>query len=129
MRQRTRHKTGYVGGRGQSSSSRPSPDILRERQISTVTGYMSSKYLSLKDPRLLLSYPPWMRRIIWFNLLTVTLTPLFSLYGILSTPLNTMTLFFSVTYYIWNMIGAQARDFVQLHRYSYDILTLTLYSP
>lgn len=47
----------------------------------------------------------WMRNVIWFNLLVVTITPLVSLYGILTTPIHRFTAIFCVVYYVFNMIG------------------------
>ncbi|KAK7696572.1 hypothetical protein QCA50_001230 [Cerrena zonata] len=47
-------------------------------------------------------------RIIWFNLITVILTPLLSLYGILTTRVTSQTLIFSIVYYVWNMLGITA---------------------
>lgn len=47
----------------------------------------------------------WADRIIWFNLLVVTGTPLISLYGIFTTAFNPATVTFCVAYYVFNMIG------------------------
>ncbi|KAJ3483709.1 hypothetical protein NLI96_g6129 [Meripilus lineatus] len=55
----------------------------------------------------------WIRQIIWFNLLTVLTTPLLSLYGVLTTTSNSNTIFFSIAYYILNMIGVTAGKFAQ----------------
>jgi hypothetical protein len=44
-------------------------------------------------------------RIIWFNLLVVTITPILSLYGLLTTRVNYSTVVFCISYYIFNMIG------------------------
>ncbi|KAI0685994.1 delta 9-fatty acid desaturase protein [Cytidiella melzeri] len=46
--------------------------------------------------------------VIWFNLLVVTLTPLLSLYGLLTTPTHHATLVFCVLYHVFNMIGVTA---------------------
>ncbi|KAI0079751.1 delta 9-fatty acid desaturase protein [Panus rudis PR-1116 ss-1] len=45
------------------------------------------------------------RRVIWFNLLVVTFTPLAALWGLLSTSFNRNTLAFSSACYVWNMLG------------------------
>lgn len=47
----------------------------------------------------------WADRIIWFNLLVVAITPLVSLYGILTTPFDAATAVFCVACYVCNMIG------------------------
>ncbi len=53
------------------------------------------------------SWSNWTKEIIWFNLIVVTTTPLISLYGIFTTSWNSKTLGFCVSYYVFNMIGAQ----------------------
>lgn len=47
----------------------------------------------------------WAREIIWFNFLVVSLTPLISIYGLCTTPVKSWTVAFSVSYYVFNMIG------------------------
>jgi len=47
----------------------------------------------------------WYREIRWFNLSVIVVTPLVALYGALTTHLETRTFWFSVFYYVFNMIG------------------------
>lgn len=46
-----------------------------------------------------------LQAIIWFNLLVVSITPLVSLYGLLTTPWHFRTAMFCVSYHVFNMIG------------------------
>lgn len=45
------------------------------------------------------------KEIRWFNLAVVVLTPILALYGLWTTKLQTLTVIFSVAYYVFNMIG------------------------
>lgn len=44
-------------------------------------------------------------RVIWFNVIVITTTPLLSLYGIFTTRAVAQTVLFSIAFYVWNMLG------------------------
>lgn len=43
--------------------------------------------------------------VIWFNLLVVSITPIVSIYGLLTARIDARTAWFSLAYYIFNMLG------------------------
>lgn len=53
----------------------------------------------------------WAKEVVWFNLGVVTLTPLISLYGLITTRFDGRTAWFCVAYYVFNMIGSLSLDF------------------
>lgn len=50
----------------------------------------------------------FLRRVRWFNLAVLTITPLVGLYGIVTTPLSANTLIWSFVCYVFSMIGELA---------------------
>ena len=73
-------------------------------------GYDESKSFVDRQLEASLPLPPvtWSTlsgRIIWFNLITVALTPVVSFYGIFTTRATSKTVIFSIAYYVWNMLG------------------------
>ena len=74
---------------------------------------MTWTYLSLQGPCLRIfvdmvfwkTVPSLLRRVRWFNLVVLTVTPALALYGLRHTPLRSYTLAWAVLYYVISMLG------------------------
>lgn len=63
------------------------------------------RQLSSAPDRPPLTSQNWTKEIVWFNLIVVTVTPIVSIYGLITTTFCGRTFAFCVAYYLYNMIG------------------------
>lgn len=87
-----------------SASGDPSPEENKEDSDNESRSFVD-RQLAATTPLPPITWTTLFGRIIWFNLITVTLTPLLSLYGIFTTRATPPTVVFSIVYYVWNMLG------------------------
>ena len=79
------------------------------RSHSPHAGSFVRRQLAGTSARPPISWKNWTQEVIWFNLLVVSLTPVLSLYGLLTTPSDARTVWFCAVYYVFNMLGALPR--------------------
>lgn len=63
------------------------------------------RQLSSAPDRPPLTLRNWTKEIVWFNLIVVTVTPIVSIYGLITTTFSGRTFAFCMAYYLFNMIG------------------------
>ena len=95
----------HVGAQIQSPAIEEPPPAGPDRRSLKSLSFVQ-RQLAATPVRPPVTVQNWTKEVIWFNLGTVLLTPIVSLWGLYTTAFTAHTVAFCVFYYVFNMIGA-----------------------